>query len=143
MPSESLRAGTSEQTVASAWDGVTLRLMGLVDPTMALSEFRFGKTYFPYDYEHTAIQAHETWAATYYFLHNLNDLGHPSPDYQADQPSYSVFKKGDQYNFVAFNPSKNQPMTIRFKDTNGRVVLTIPNIPPLQTVSVSDKRQIK
>ncbi|HYX36832.1 MAG TPA: glycosyl hydrolase [Oligoflexus sp.] len=133
----------SEQTVASAWDGVTLRLMALVDPTMALSEFRFGKTYFPYDYEHTAIQAHETWAATYYFLHNLNDLGHPSPDYLADQPSYGVFKKGDHYNFVAFNPSKSQPMTIRFKDVNGRVVLTIPNIPPLKTVSVRNERQIK
>ncbi len=125
----------AQQTVASAWDGVTLRLMALVNPSLAISEFKFGKTYFPYDYEHTAIQAHETWAAIYYFIHKMNELGAPSADFTADQPSYGVFKKGDQYNFVAFNPSRTEPMTIHFKDAWGEVVLTIENIAPLQTVT--------
>lgn len=123
------------QTVASAWDGITLRLMALVNPGMALSEFKFGKTYFPYDYEHTAIQAHETWAATYYFIHKLNELGAPSKDFTADQPSYGVFKKADAYNLVAFNPSRTEAMTIRFKDADGRVIKTITDIPPLGTVT--------
>jgi len=122
------------QTVASAWDGITLRLMALVNPGLASSEFTFGKLYFPYDYEHTAIQAHETWAATYYFIHSMNELGAPSQDFTADQPSYGVFKKGDQYSFVAFNPSRTAPLTVNFKDTEGRVVQTIRDIAPLQTV---------
>jgi endoglucanase Acf2 len=125
----------AHQTVASAWDGITLRMMALVNPALALSEFRFGKLYFPYDYDHTAIQAHETWAATYYFLHNLNALGAPNADFTADQPSYGVFKKGEEYNLVAFNPSPTEPMTIRFKDASGRVVLTVDNIPPRKTVT--------
>jgi endoglucanase Acf2 len=125
----------AEQTVASAWDGITLRLMALVNPSLALSEFKFGKTYFPYDYEHTAIQAHETWAATYYFLHNMNELGAPSVEFTADQPSYGVFKKGEQYSFVAFNPSRTDTMRIQFKDAAGKIVMTLDNIKPLQTVS--------
>lgn len=125
----------AHQTVASAWDGITLRLMALVNPALALSEFKFGKLYFPYDYDHTAIQAHETWAATYYFIHSMNALGAPSADYTADQPSYGVFKKGEQYSFVAFNPSRTDTMTIRFKDAAGRIVMTMEDIAPLQSAT--------
>ncbi len=126
-------AGSSTGT---AWDGVMLRLLSLTNPRNAVSEFHFGKVYGTGNATWSPLQDNETWASTYYFIHNMNQLGAPSLDYVADKPAYGVFRKGDKYNFVAFNPSKSTPMTINFKDTSGKVVLSIPDVPPSKTVYV-------
>ncbi|MBN2842368.1 MAG: hypothetical protein JXM68_04720, partial [Sedimentisphaerales bacterium] len=116
-----------------AWDGIMLRYLALINPLDAISKFQFGKVYGPDGATWTPIQDHETWHSTYWFIHNMNQLGAPSTDYYADKPSYGVFKKGSTYNFVAYNPLTT-PMTINFKNSSGQTVFTINDVPPQQTV---------
>jgi len=74
----------------------------------------------------------ETWSITYHFLHNMNQLGHPSTDWYADKPSYGVFKDGFDYTLVGFNPS-NSPISISFYNGSNALMHTMMELQPYET----------
>ncbi|MBF0205703.1 MAG: hypothetical protein HQK53_02330 [Oligoflexia bacterium] len=118
----------------NAWDGIMLRFLSLIDPQLAISKYQFGKIHGPQGAPEPGILDQETWTSTYFFIHNLNQLGSVVADIYADKPSFGVFKKNNIYTFVGYNPSTNKSLTINFKDTSGKVIHSILNIPPKTTM---------
>ncbi|MBF0299064.1 MAG: hypothetical protein HQK51_10115 [Oligoflexia bacterium] len=118
----------------NAWDAIMLRFLALINPQLAVDKFQFGKIHGPLGGQESAILDQETWTSTYFFIHNLNQLGTPVHNVFADKPSFGVFKKNDQYTFVGYNPSSSEALTINFKDDQKKIIYTMKNIPPKTTI---------
>ncbi|MBN2843501.1 MAG: fibronectin type III domain-containing protein, partial [Sedimentisphaerales bacterium] len=112
------------------WDLRMQRIWALVNPIAALGSFVYNKPNL--NAETDVISSHNSWASQYYFLNNLALLGNVSTDFYADVPSYGVFKRNGEYNFMAYNPEPTN-ITVHFKDSSNNVVLTM-GLDPDQTL---------
>lgn len=92
---------------ASVWRDIHLGVRAFYDPQGAIKEFEDNKNYKP--------EAGHTKAYIYNWIHMINALGAFDLKITANIPTYSVFVKGKNRMYVAYNPSK-QETTVQFSD---------------------------
>ncbi|QLG49514.1 glycosyl hydrolase [Natrinema halophilum] len=68
------------------------------------------------------VEAGETRAHTYHWIHNLRAMGSPDGTVTADTPFYQVFSDGSERTYVAYNASDSST-TVTFSD---ETTLTVP-----------------
>jgi len=116
------------------WHNIMAKFWGLIDPQSAINWFNTQTNIFTDESVSNDPRTldQETWSITYHFLHNMNQLGHPSTDWYADKPSYGVFKDGFDYTLVGFNPS-NSPISISFYNGSNALMHTMMELQPYET----------
>jgi len=75
------------------WQDIVCEYMALYDPAAALNKWNEGGS----------VEDGETRAHTFHWIRNLMELGTPDFTVTADTPLYSVFKKGMERTYVAYN----------------------------------------
>jgi hypothetical protein len=88
------------------WLDIISSVRVFYDPATALDVVNTG-TYTP--------EAGETRAHTYYWVHNIAQLGQPDTTVTADTPGYAVFNNNGARTYVAYNFS-SQPIDVHFSD---------------------------
>ena len=77
------------------WVDIMNMYRSFYDPSSAVAEFDDTKDF----------DRGNSWAFTYLFIHNMNNLGHVLADVTADTTSYAVFDKDGSKNYMAYNPN--------------------------------------
>jgi chitodextrinase len=93
------------------WRDVWWNIWAMTEPEAAIEDFNTMN----FDYD---IEAGETMAHTYHWIHSFNTLGHiksGSGDITADSPASFVFDKSGQLTYVAYNFSDTQRL-VSFSD---------------------------
>ncbi|MCL4360871.1 glycosyl hydrolase [Candidatus Dependentiae bacterium] len=125
-----------------SWRDIHMEVQALYDPAGAINKFNT----IPY-----TIEAGESKAHTYYWIHNLNVLGRLNKTVTANVPSYNVFTNNNVKTYVAHNFGTN-PITVQFSDGaklnvparatatgNGTDVIITPTITPPPPAPNPDK----
>ncbi len=101
------RSGQSDGTPKDIWQDIFASLVGLKNPTLALSRWN----------SKGSVELGETRSHTYFWIHALNELGAPDNTVWANTMSHAVFKNNQsgQKTYVAYNPS-DKATEVRFSD---------------------------
>jgi endoglucanase Acf2 len=92
---------------SGAWFDIHLAMHALHDPVEAVEAFEGNSGYTP--------EAGETKAHTYYWIHNLAELGLLDKGVTANIPTAAVFKNLEKKTYVIYNP-KPETANIKFSD---------------------------
>jgi endoglucanase Acf2 len=90
------------------WADAVLMYLALADPQTALRQFNEREDTLP-------IEAGNTRANLYYWLHSLNALGQVDRSVTANHPLYAVFRKEAKRTYVIHNMS-DHPLSVSFSD---------------------------
>jgi endoglucanase Acf2 len=93
------------------WRDVWWNIWAMTDPQAAIDDFN--SMNFVYD-----VEAGETVAHTYHWIHSFNTLGQlrsGTDDLSADYPAALVFEKNDQLTYIAYN-FDDSPRLVTFSD---------------------------
>ena len=93
------------------WRDVIWSYLALADADTAVSEFNSN---FPYNVSQT--DGGDSYAHTYHWLNNLDQLGTLNTAIQCDMAHFSVFTKNGENTYVAYNPSCEAARNATFSD---------------------------
>lgn len=102
------------------WRDVWWNIWAMTHPEAAIADFNTMN----FDYD---VEAGETMAHTYHWIHSFNELGHLASgkgDITADHPAALVFEKNGQLTYLAYNYS-DTPILVSFSD--GMAIAVQPN----------------
>ncbi|GGX65971.1 glycosyl hydrolase [Saccharospirillum salsuginis] len=102
------------------WRDVWWNIWAMTNPEAAIADFNTMN----FDYD---VEAGETVAHTYHWIHSFNELGHlvsGKGEVTADHPAALVFEKNGQLTYLAYNYS-NTPILVSFSD--GMAIAVQPN----------------
>lgn len=91
----------------NVWNDIHLKVKALYNPSMAIDQFNANPNY--------TLEAGDSYAHTYYWIHNINQLGILNTSITADCVHYAVFEKNGMKQYCAFN-SSNMPLKVTFSD---------------------------
>jgi endoglucanase Acf2 len=90
------------------WADAVLMYLALDDPRSAIRQFEERRKSLP-------IEAGNSLANLYHWLHTLDALGQVDRSVTADHPLYAVFRKGTRKTYIVHN-MKGEPLTVVFSD---------------------------
>lgn len=100
------------------WDDLIWMYRAMSDPADAINQMEAG-----IDDSSNWLEAGNSKAHTYHWIHNFNAVGHVYRNVTSSHPVYAVFNKEGKKTYVAYNYG-NSPITVSFSD--GKTM----NVPP-------------
>ena len=109
------------------WDDLIWMYRAMSNPVDAINQMEVG-----IDDSSNWLEAGNTKAHTYHWIHNFNAIGHVDRNVTSNHPIYAVFNKDGNRTYVAYNYG-NFPITVSFSD--GKTM----NVPPRSMATSTGK----